>query len=362
MGKTKKPARNGEIEFWRWIFCLIIFIYHISLDRKGYAGLFNMGQIGVEFFYIVSGYFLANKADREKDRDNTHLGKESITYVIKKYLGIFPYHLFAFAGALVIFLSVTNLTGTSLVTSIVHTLPQFFLVHMNGYLLGGKLVSVEWYISCLLIVTLFLYPLLRRFYDRFVFVACPLIALVTGGIMVKSGPLLGATEWMTFTTRGVYRALFEMCLGILAYEISKYLKEKDFSLIKRVILALISLGGYGFAVFCATSKMPEDTRYIVVLVLMVSVAITMSGKNLYGVIFNNGFFRYFGKLSLPFYLNTNIVRYICVKLGVIDMSYKSCIIISVGINIVISALLIFLVDIWKKHKKNKSQIKAQSLA
>ena len=186
----QRNKRNGEIEFWRWIFCVIVFVFHVSLDRAGTYSFFGKGQIGVEFFFLVSGFFMAKKADRERDRDTANLGKESMIYVIRKYLSIFPYHLFVFIAGLFIILYNRHFSLEGLSQTLIYAFPQFFLFHMNGYIFDAKVVSVEWYISSLLIVSLMIYPMLRKFYDKFVFIIAPLASLAVGGYLANKGPLL----------------------------------------------------------------------------------------------------------------------------------------------------------------------------
>ena len=60
-----KTKRNGEIEFWRAVFCMIVFIYHISLDFDSSTTIFKMGQIGVEFFFLISGLFMAKSPNND---------------------------------------------------------------------------------------------------------------------------------------------------------------------------------------------------------------------------------------------------------------------------------------------------------
>lgn len=46
--------RNGIIDFMRFVFCILIVLDHATLFR----GRMVAGYIGVEFFFIVSGWLL----------------------------------------------------------------------------------------------------------------------------------------------------------------------------------------------------------------------------------------------------------------------------------------------------------------
>ena len=61
----KKPARNGKIDLLRFVFCIGVILHHIELilgedsPVRGYFTLGRQGYIGVEFFFLVSGWLLA---------------------------------------------------------------------------------------------------------------------------------------------------------------------------------------------------------------------------------------------------------------------------------------------------------------
>lgn len=49
--------RNGMVDIWRFVFCLLIMahhMYHIGIER---IYPFQSAWIYVEFFFILSGYF-----------------------------------------------------------------------------------------------------------------------------------------------------------------------------------------------------------------------------------------------------------------------------------------------------------------
>lgn len=52
--------RNGMIDFMRFIFSIVIVLHHASLFR----GTMLAGYIGVEFFFIVSGWLLMERVQK----------------------------------------------------------------------------------------------------------------------------------------------------------------------------------------------------------------------------------------------------------------------------------------------------------
>ena len=58
--RNKTEKRNGTIDFFRFVFAAGIVFYHARplIQQE----LFVCGYIGVEFFFLVSGYLLMKKA------------------------------------------------------------------------------------------------------------------------------------------------------------------------------------------------------------------------------------------------------------------------------------------------------------
>ena len=95
-------ARNGKIEWMRFVFSILIVLFHINLEIWGgkqtfgdYFSLSGRGRIGVEFFFVVSGYLMAATAFRNQKKAGS-LGKETVQFMTKKIYGIWPWHLVAF--------------------------------------------------------------------------------------------------------------------------------------------------------------------------------------------------------------------------------------------------------------------------
>ena len=88
---TKK---NGRVEFLRFIFALGILFFHIhkrfadgGMIELGNTGLnfFARGYIGVEFFFLVSGYLLAASAYAKREKSTAMIGTETALMMKKKF-------------------------------------------------------------------------------------------------------------------------------------------------------------------------------------------------------------------------------------------------------------------------------------
>lgn len=90
--------RNGTIDFWKFIFCFWIVLFHIGY-YKGYISIATGGSACVEFFFLVSGYLMANSMERERSTD-IELGKRMISFLIRKVRRFYPYFLFTWIFSL----------------------------------------------------------------------------------------------------------------------------------------------------------------------------------------------------------------------------------------------------------------------
>lgn len=90
--------RKGNIEFFRFMFSLAVVLLHsnyILLPMRG-------GFLGVEFFALLSGFFLAKESDNNNIKTFENSIKESLKVIIKQYKKIFPILLLSSLVGLII--------------------------------------------------------------------------------------------------------------------------------------------------------------------------------------------------------------------------------------------------------------------
>ena len=70
---------NGALDFWKFVFCLVILVFHVGEVYGGKHGyLLEWGRYAVEMFFIVSGYFMCVSAAKAEERHTgISLGKET---------------------------------------------------------------------------------------------------------------------------------------------------------------------------------------------------------------------------------------------------------------------------------------------
>ena len=300
--------RNNLVELARFLFSILVVGYHIQMTFLGDGiNFFENGALAVEFFFLISGYFLARSIEKISAKESYNPALESCRFMGNKVKGILPTHLTAIIAVIIVILA-CNLANSGNI--ILNGLPSIFLVQMGGVwteAYASALIVPEWYLSSMLLCMLFIVPialLLRKKIKKGILVI-PILLSVLGVIAVIYGL---CTNW-AFTTTFVYdlRAWGEMCVGMFAYYLSTVIAKKDFKTAPSVILKVVEMICYCAPIilgFIPISKSMEPVCMVVAVVcIFVAIAITFAGK---GVAVTNSkvnkAFGYLGSLSLVIYL------------------------------------------------------------
>lgn len=85
---TTKP-RNGEIDFWKFVFSIMVVQFHSSNLTKIKTTPFVGAAIAVEFFFLVSGYLMAASISRYQESEIV-VGRDSRNFMLHKIRGLCP--------------------------------------------------------------------------------------------------------------------------------------------------------------------------------------------------------------------------------------------------------------------------------
>lgn len=169
--ESSNKKHNGIIGFWKFMFCILILLFHCA-EKMGKNGFFESGRIGVEFFFIVSGYLMTKKAlNNEEGLEN--IGEETTSYIWRKFKAFFPYVIFPFIISFFV-------KGIYKADQIANSIWNLLLIDMSG-VRSTTVIGQTWYISVMLISMLILYPLIRRYKKTFTNIIAPLIVIFIGG-------------------------------------------------------------------------------------------------------------------------------------------------------------------------------------
>ena len=319
MRMNRKYKKNGLIELMRFVFASIIIIFHVNKDLwNREIVLFRLGgfrftpaqngNIGVDFFFLVSGALMAMTIYRlSRTEQETSIGVETAGYIWKKCKQIWLYYLPICAVSFFVRLATGTKFGFWKVLSMV---PSLLFLQRSG--IGSmNLIGVAWYLSSMLIAMAILYPVCRKYYDMFTLVWAPVFGtLIIGALIKNTGTLGESNEWISVIYKTNIRAIADISLGTTCYELARRLKEQTFSERKRWLLTGIGFVTYGSAFVYICSNRSSTYGGIICLLLCIAVTISFSesGYFVHHQWFQNKFCMFLGSISLPMYLMQDVFR------------------------------------------------------
>lgn len=303
--------RNGKIEVMRFIFAIAVVLYHcqknyMSIDRGSLNfAFFARGYIGVEFFFLLTGFFMARSVYKIKDRVdiNYDIGKETISYTWRKIKGILPWHFVAFA---ILFLATAILEKYSIrmfIRNFIETIPNLLLFSKAGFNFKN-LNSVEWYISCMIFAIIILYPICRKWYSVYTYIIAPVGGLFLLGYLTENfGTFTDASRWNGIVFTCVLRAIAEIGFGVVTFEISRVLGEKCINRIQKKLFTAIEIFCYIFVFVYVMSTAYTRYEIYALFAMMIAISLTLSNQVYGNKIFDRNICYFLGKASLPIYLS-----------------------------------------------------------
>ena len=349
--KKELNKQNYCIDFYRFVFSIIIVFFHSWLftGRFG-SGVFNLGYLAVDFYFIVSGYLMMNSIEKQgklKKNENVYFG--SFSFVFNKIKKLFPTLLLTFIIGLgfVYGRGIINIKNILLSDAI----PELLQLGVFGYSMPINLSW--WYLSVMFFVFLILYPIIRLHKDKYIYYIAPLILGLTIGLVLSipiniHDPL---TKNFVFIN-GFYNGLIFIILGNVSYEISKRLREKNKKLDKKkkVLLTIFEQSIYIALILAMNYNILNTT--IIAFMFLIAISLTFSNITYSPKIFastiwkkvgNYGFYVYLCHISIrTFFLRRNNYIYSDMLSKYLLVSFATGLVIYVMIDI-----------IYKKIKERK---------
>ncbi|MDO4493039.1 MAG: acyltransferase family protein [Clostridia bacterium] len=291
--------RNGKIDFYKFVFSLVIVLHHARVLVGDAATYFLGGAFAVEFFFLVSGY-LFMQSIRKQTAPAVRLGDETAAFLKRKFKGFFPEVLVAWVTGLVL---LAVMARKNIVLEAVDTVFEVALADMSGLHIGS-VNGVVWYLSSMLMCMAVLYPMVRKWPGMMMQVVVPLSVLLVFGRLCGNGMgTHGPRDWLGWTFKGNLRAYGEIGLGMCLYDPVQKLRSLEFSRFGRVTISLaehaIYIGILLFCFFCGQSR----RDFVFLSVLAVAVALSFTGKGADARLFDNRVCTALGRFSFPLFLS-----------------------------------------------------------
>ena len=318
--------RNNIIELGRFIYSLVVLGYHVQLsydEENKTVDPFECGALSVEFFFFLSGYFLARSLEKLSTDKETSLFKKYYFFMKNKISALLNIHFIAIVAVIVIIAccDTKNFLDKFLpgITSIF--LVQMIVVYHGDF--GKALIVPEWYLSSMIICMLFMVPIFLLF--KKVITNGIYIVLILLGVLVIFAIIFGLVTSWNLKKNMIFdlRAWGEMNLSMFSYYLSLYVGKQKYGIHLSNFLKVIEIVGYFLPAILGIIPISKNYEPITMTVTgactFCAIFITFSNKgNIIESDRLNWFFGYLGTLSLPIYVFHPVI------IILIDYVYKDC--------------------------------------
>ncbi len=345
--------RNGEIDLLRFIFSVMIVIHHYNASFN--FNILHNGYIAVEFFFLLSGYLMAQSAykitSQKKQLEPSEIADLSWSFIIKKVKAFYPYYAFAVIFQVIVRnIMVNHENIDSLVSGFLRSIPTFTLTFL-GFNNNSKTLHVgsTWYLSAMIIAMFILFPFLLKNFHISSKLFFPAMSMFVMGYLYETYKTIANWgTWSGLCFNGVLRAVGEIAFGASMFVLADWLKKKygdisDRNKLVRLFFTAVKLFSLG-VVFLFALGLPIK-GFNLHAYFFCAVVITISFSGLSYCIPGNRFTNYLGKISLPIYIFHSIIRYsIAESLESPDVvTLKWFVIMSVG-TVIICVVLMYVAD------------------
>ena len=347
-------SRSGNVELLRFLFIWAIILCHFNMKEIFLPG----GWLGVEFFFIVTGYYLGKKVANKKFTDDWKtIVCEVYKDLWKRIKKIYPYLIISSIIG-IIFLAFSNdWTTEYLLSYLKYAFGDFIFTQQ----LGGPAASVcgiNWYLSAMLFSVLIIYPFLRRNYDLFSLYIAPIVFLLVLCFLEKTNGTLNAVSfyYAGFINSGVLRGIGMMSLGVFLNAIND-IKIK----ISTWIATIIEVVCYT-VVFVYMRIWKGDNalfEFDIILFLAIGCFISLGGYSVFSNLLNGKFFSWLGKMSMVLFMShfnySQIYMHnFCYKVGLTysEFEIKICGLVLCVVSAIFIELIVGLINkIYRVYRK-----------
>ncbi len=349
--------RVDSIEFWRFFFCSCIVVMHFSetFQSKLYGevrfGILPGAGLGVDFFFILSGYLMMDSYIR----GGGNL-RSPIQYIAGKIRHLYVDYLTAF------FLLFFSIVGCRLTLDwVIQAKDMLFLhkweilmLHMSE--LGEKVYInyPTWYISVMLIALYFTYAMLWYHKKLYLNIIAPLIILIGGGYYAN----IYATILPWYDYNGILniawiRAMLDVALGCLAFQLVRLLKKECTNRKNIYFCNVAELLCILRIIFSIIFHKNGRDDFFDLLVLTGLIALNFSQLTVLSRILSNRISGGLGRISLPMYLNQALMIEVYFKIFGFGIPFHFAVVIAFHIVVIGSVLIYSLTGVLIKNRENK---------
>lgn len=298
-------TKNYTIEFWRFVFTMFVVMGHLAASTVLTGETFRNGGMGVEFFFVLSGFLLYQGYQKNWKREDSALGY-TINLMRRRIVRFAPVYYICFAvGAgyhIWLYSMYTNKTAMDILNFEKGLWPE--LVFLNSlFFHPDSANSATWYISALLIGTLLL----------------TLVLTITDKIKIKSWVIMLGVFVVCFylhffglhffgrwgeSAFRITRALYGLALGGICWILAAKIGEMQMNFWKKGCISLIEIICIIGIVWCMFFYKGSFEMRIPLLFLYAGlIMVSFIQKSVIAVLMNRRVFAFLGTISYAIYVS-----------------------------------------------------------
>lgn len=303
----KVTKRYNNIDLLRFIFAVLIVMFHFSRGEyftinQTLSGL-NRCNVCVDFFFIISGFFLFNKINL----------KQSISeFAIKRFLRLAP-----LVWVFLAIMFISSLFIKNIHFSLAHNILRMLLLHDIGFgpITGGIGAHVHWFVSAIFWVSLFYYYLAKLIDKKYLDFIVWIITICSLGLYLnwaQFGTGGNVNTVFGFINIGIIRGIFGIGIG---YFISNLYNSGFLQNCTRKLFVIITIvEGYlvGFFIhyLIFTDRLPSSTSMLYFVSFSILFYLFLIKKGLISNLLNRNFGVKLGAISYAIYIIHPIIPHI----------------------------------------------------
>lgn len=297
--KSSGPGeRNYAIEFYRFLFACVVYCLHArdygSLPTKN--GEFSGGYLCVEFFFILTGFFMMRNILSKQKQLAGGATPESLAleYFIARYKKLMPQYWLSIVLMTVITCEISRELPS--VTVLLEMLPEFFAVQAFG--ISAYVNGFLWFVSDMLWASAIVYYLVLCRKDFMTTIFFPVGLLVAVGYLYRNVGYIDVTS--TKPVEAFLRAFFEIGFGCVLYQVFVKLQDYNYN---RIFMTLLEAGLLSTAMFILWRTRRDYKDFIMVFVMGALILVTALNQGWITKLLNNKVSAWLGSLSYIIYVN-----------------------------------------------------------
>jgi len=299
-----KKEKFKNVEFLRFIFAVIIVLFHFRTSVKGYDGLdlifptLKHCSVCVDYFFIMAGFFLFKNFNKNAD---------TFKFAIKKFFRLTP--LIWFSIICYFILSIISKYHFYPENHILRAL----LLSNIGFAPKVEATNIHWFVPVLFWAMLFYFYIAKIFDKKYLNLIIWIIVIfsLSGYLNISDFTPHGNTvNFYTFINKGVLRGLAGLGVGYfinMLFE-TDFLKKCSYKL--KIFISLTEIGVISFIIhFMLFSKrLPGQSAFLYTVMFSILFFLFLRKQGIISKLLENNFSLILGASSYSIYIIHPVIQ------------------------------------------------------